>query len=88
MKSPVLKRSVVIDGHKTSVSLEDPFWNDLKEIAYVQRNEAFEDDRGNRQRTTAQQLIFERSSVCVGSSPYARGSMAIFFASQVVQNSG
>jgi predicted DNA-binding ribbon-helix-helix protein len=37
MKSPVLKRSVVIDGHKTSVSLEDPFWNDLKEIAYVQR---------------------------------------------------
>jgi predicted DNA-binding ribbon-helix-helix protein len=37
MKSPVIKRSVVIDGHKTSVSLEDPFWNDLKEIAYVQR---------------------------------------------------
>lgn len=37
VKSPVIKRSVVIDGHKTSVSLEDPFWNDLKEIAYVQR---------------------------------------------------
>jgi predicted DNA-binding ribbon-helix-helix protein len=37
MKSPVIKRSVVIDGHKTSVSLEDPFWNDLREIAYVQR---------------------------------------------------
>lgn len=37
MKSPVLKRSVVIDGHKTSVSLEDQFWNDLKEIAYMQR---------------------------------------------------
>jgi predicted DNA-binding ribbon-helix-helix protein len=37
MKSPVIKRSVVIDGHKTSVSLEDAFWNDLKEIAYVQR---------------------------------------------------
>lgn len=37
MKSPVIKRSVVIDGHKTSVSLEDPFWHDLKEIAYLQR---------------------------------------------------
>jgi predicted DNA-binding ribbon-helix-helix protein len=37
VKSPVVKRSVVIDGHKTSVSLEDQFWNDLKEIAYVQR---------------------------------------------------
>ena len=37
MKSLVVKRSVVIDGHKTSVSLEDAFWNDLKEIAHVQR---------------------------------------------------
>jgi predicted DNA-binding ribbon-helix-helix protein len=37
VKSPVAKRSVVIDGHKTSVSLEDQFWNDLKELAYVQR---------------------------------------------------
>ena len=36
MKSLVLKRSIVIDGHKTSVSLEDPFWDDLKEIAHVQ----------------------------------------------------
>jgi len=33
MKSSVIKRSIVIDGHKTSVSLEDPFWNDLKMIA-------------------------------------------------------
>jgi predicted DNA-binding ribbon-helix-helix protein len=33
MKSPVCKRSVVIAGHKTSVSLEDAFWNGLKEIA-------------------------------------------------------
>jgi predicted DNA-binding ribbon-helix-helix protein len=37
MKSQVIKRSVVIEGHKTSVSLEDPFWNDLKEIASVHR---------------------------------------------------
>jgi predicted DNA-binding ribbon-helix-helix protein len=29
----VIKRSVVFNGHKTSVSLEDAFWNSLKEIA-------------------------------------------------------
>lgn len=33
MKSPVVKRSIVIAGHKTSVSLEDGFWSGLKEIA-------------------------------------------------------
>ena len=33
MKSPVIKRSIVIAGHKTSVSLEDAFWGGLKEIA-------------------------------------------------------
>jgi predicted DNA-binding ribbon-helix-helix protein len=33
MKSSVVKRSVVLAGHKTSVSLEDAFWRALKEIA-------------------------------------------------------
>jgi predicted DNA-binding ribbon-helix-helix protein len=33
MTSPVVKRSIVIAGHKTSVSLEDEFWKCLKEIA-------------------------------------------------------
>jgi predicted DNA-binding ribbon-helix-helix protein len=33
MKSTVVKRSVKIDGHTTSVSLEDAFWSALKEIA-------------------------------------------------------
>lgn len=33
MKSGVVKRSIVIAGHKTSVSLEDAFWKGLKEIA-------------------------------------------------------
>jgi predicted DNA-binding ribbon-helix-helix protein len=28
-----VKRSIVIAGHKTSVSLEDAFWKGLKEIA-------------------------------------------------------
>ncbi len=35
MKSSVIKRSIVIDGHKTSVSLEDAFWDDLKKIAHA-----------------------------------------------------
>ncbi len=33
MNSAVMKRSVVVRGHKTSVSLEDAFWQRLKEIA-------------------------------------------------------
>ena len=33
MKSPVVKRSIVVAGHKTSVSLEDAFWKGLKDIA-------------------------------------------------------
>jgi predicted DNA-binding ribbon-helix-helix protein len=37
MKSPIVKRSIVIGGHKTSVSLEDAFWRGLKEIAHAQR---------------------------------------------------
>jgi predicted DNA-binding ribbon-helix-helix protein len=37
VKSAIAKRSVVIGGHKTSVSLEEPFWNELRAIADVQR---------------------------------------------------
>ena len=37
MKSPVVKRSIVIAGHKTSVSLEDAFWSALKDIAITRR---------------------------------------------------
>lgn len=33
MPSSVIKHSIVIAGHKTSVSLEDCFWHGLKEIA-------------------------------------------------------
>jgi predicted DNA-binding ribbon-helix-helix protein len=31
--SPIVKRSIVIAGHKTSVSVEDAFWMALKDIA-------------------------------------------------------
>ena len=33
MKSPVVKRSIVVAGHKTSVSLEEAFWTSMKEIS-------------------------------------------------------
>ena len=36
MKSSIVKRSVVIGGHKTSISLEEPFWTALKQIAHAQ----------------------------------------------------
>ena len=37
MKSSVIKHSVVLSGHKTSVSLEDAFWRGLKDIAMSRR---------------------------------------------------
>jgi predicted DNA-binding ribbon-helix-helix protein len=33
MQSTVIKRSIVVSGHKTSVSMEDAFWEALKRIA-------------------------------------------------------
>jgi predicted DNA-binding ribbon-helix-helix protein len=38
MKLSVIKHSIVIRGQNTSISLEDAFWNSLREIAH-QRNE-------------------------------------------------
>ena len=32
-KSRVIKRSIVVGHHKTSISLEDVFWNELRAIA-------------------------------------------------------
>ena len=37
MKSTIVKRSIVLAGHKTSVTLEDAFWDGLKDIAKVKR---------------------------------------------------
>ncbi len=33
MNHAIVKRSIIVSGRKTSVSLEEPFWNCLKEIA-------------------------------------------------------
>jgi predicted DNA-binding ribbon-helix-helix protein len=37
VRSLVFKRSVIIAGHKTSVTLEEEFWKSVKEIA-AERN--------------------------------------------------
>ncbi|MFO0996483.1 MAG: ribbon-helix-helix domain-containing protein [Alphaproteobacteria bacterium] len=37
MPNLIQKRSVVIAGHRTSVSLEQPFWRALKDIAVRRR---------------------------------------------------
>ena len=37
MKSSIVKRSIVLAGHKTSVSLEEPFYRALKDIAASRR---------------------------------------------------
>jgi predicted DNA-binding ribbon-helix-helix protein len=36
MKSLIVKHTIVINGHKTSVTLEDAFWSGLEEIAHAQ----------------------------------------------------
>ena len=37
MKSPVVRRTITIAGRKTSVSLEDGFWEGVKDIAKARR---------------------------------------------------
>jgi predicted DNA-binding ribbon-helix-helix protein len=53
MKSPVVKRSIVVGGHKTSVSLEEAFWNGMKEISALRGltlSELVGEIDGNRQQ--------------------------------------
>jgi predicted DNA-binding ribbon-helix-helix protein len=63
VKSLVSKRSIVIAGHKTSVSLEDQFWNSLKEIArernmtLVELVGAIDTDRQNGNLSSAIRLF-------------------------------
>lgn len=42
MSDAIPKRSVIVAGHRTSVSLEEPFWARLKEIAH-QRGKSIND---------------------------------------------
>ena len=60
VRSAVVKRSIVIAGHKTSVSLEDEFWESLKEIAGergVTLGELVRTIDGNRNNTNISSAI-------------------------------
>jgi predicted DNA-binding ribbon-helix-helix protein len=60
VRSAVLKRSIVVAGHKTSVSLEDEFWESLKEIASergVTLGELVRTIDGNRNHTNLSSAI-------------------------------
>ena len=53
MKSAVVKRSIVVAGHKTSVSIEEAFWNGTKEISALRNmtlSKLVGEIDGNRQR--------------------------------------
>ena len=59
MKSSVIKRSIDIGGHKTSVSLEDEFWDGLRSIAEHQHltvsalTKRIDNERQNRNLSSA-----------------------------------
>jgi len=36
-KTAVIKRSILLNGHRTRVSLENEFWDGLREIASLER---------------------------------------------------
>ena len=36
LKTPPVKRSVTLHGHRTSITLEKPFWEELQKIAEAQ----------------------------------------------------
>ena len=70
MKSSVIKRSVAIAGHKTSVSLEDAFWK----ISGKSRMPNMQRCRMWSQRSTrsANRATYLQRSVCSYSTRYAR----------------
>jgi len=80
MKSSIVKRSVVIGGHKTSISLEEPFWTALKQIAHAQHVTLLAlvtqiDDKREQSNLSSAIRVFvlRRSPVAEGSSgPVAR----------------
>ncbi len=78
MKSPIVKRSIVIGGHKTSVSLEDAFWRGLKEIAHAERmtlsNIVSEIDKSRVQSNLSSAIrlfVLDRLRVSLASFPAA-----------------
>jgi predicted DNA-binding ribbon-helix-helix protein len=59
MKSAIAKRSIVLNQHKTSISLEDDFWNCLRAIA---------DERKVKLTTLLLQIDSERNNANLSSA--------------------
>lgn len=80
MKSAIAKRSVVLRGHKTSVSLESEFWDGLREIAELQKStlssllQQIDGDRHNANLSSAIRIfVFEYFRRKAGNNPPLRG---------------
>jgi predicted DNA-binding ribbon-helix-helix protein len=62
-KSLVVKRGIVLNGHRTSVSMEDAFWDSLKKIAAAQGTTvyrlfaAIDSERRERQHTNLSSAV-------------------------------
>jgi ribbon-helix-helix protein len=56
-KSQVAKRSIVVGGHKTSVSLEEPFWQGFKGHCLEETPDAVRVGGQHRYRTQIRQSI-------------------------------
>ena len=66
MKSPVVKRSIVVAGHKTSVSLEEAFWNGMKEISGLRNmtlSELVGEIDSNRQQGNRDQAAYHLTRI-------------------------
>ena len=81
-KSIVGKRAVTIAGHKTSVSLEEAFWQSLKEIARehdMTPSELIADINSERQHGNLSSVIrlfvldFYRQQIPVSKRPRSKG---------------
>jgi len=79
MKSPVVKRSIVVAGHKTSVSLEEAFWTSMKEIS-ASRSMTLSDlvseiDKGRKQGNLSSAIrlyVLDYFRVRAGAAPSAQ----------------
>ena len=81
MKSAIIKRSVVVAGKKTSVSLEDTFWLALKEIAAQSRTplgqllDTISGDRDNANLSSAVRQYVMQHFYSKATEPAARSNI-------------
>lgn len=78
MNSANIKRSIVRNGQKTSVSLEDEFWDGLREIAAAQKaklstlvRQIDESRQGNNLSSAIRVFVFNQLRARTGDGAYA-----------------